>query len=1010
MLRLLIIIFCILGSATLIAQPQNFHFHHIRESEGLSNNFVLSFLKDTQGQFWMGTLNGLERFDGIHHFPYRRSRKPGSIPDNVINDLCEDKTGTIWGATSNGIFSFNKNRTQFKAYATPVNRFAKSIRNIICDRYGTVWATSEWNTIRYDRKLESFVALPGLAHSNDSLIDYAPRKNGLVEDPLGRGIWIATRNGLHLFNSNSNQYTNFRNNASALFRRDNFSALSLSKRKTLFVFSNSRHLLLEFDPASEKFIDSFPLSNRYKNAIGCTSFEDHTGRIWLSTWSEGIIVLNRNSAIKEEAVLHANDKPLTIAGDFVWQMYEDEDGAVWLGTNEGLSICNPEKELFRVHYMRNFDPKLSGASINELTENATDGSWWVLYEGINLMHYNVKNGSHELFSLNDAEAQPEGLRLINPHRIRVYGDTLFLCAYNGVWFLAPGSKKITPFRPFKFDKKIDKIILRDYVRLNDGRIFFNSHNQIFQWDAHAHSAQIYSPSIDSFPDGQKPFFDYLLNGADGQLWFVASYGWLGQLNKKNEVVYTAMYDAQNPAYNGYFTSLAADRFGTFWLSKNGAGLVSYHPVTRKLKNYYQSDGLITDNIQKTIPDKNGKIWIISGNKLSILDPLKNAFRNLEIPISTSNRNFDNQFIQRSTNHNLLAAVNLDIIEFFPDRLTLQPQTPKVAISSISINGRDSFLFNQSTLNLKPNERSLNIKFGLLTNREIFPYQLLYQLEGVDTGFRVAGAMAAAEYPNLPNGHYRFLVKAVAADYSWESSQAILSITIQTPFYKQSWFYLFLILLVGSAVYWIYHYRSRQREKLTLLETKAQLLEKEKALVMYESLKQQLNPHFLFNSLTSLSSLIRFDTKQATDFLDKMSKVYRYILQNREKELVTLSEELRFIQIFIGLQQTRFEDGLKIDIQIDEHFYHRKIVPVTLQNLVENAIKHNIADSDLPLLIEIFISNDYLVVRNNLQRKRMVETSNRQGLRNMESLYQYLDKRPLIIEETAEYFTVKIPLI
>jgi LytS/YehU family sensor histidine kinase len=178
----------------------------------------------------------------------------------------------------------------------------------------------------------------------------------------------------------------------------------------------------------------------------------------------------------------------------------------------------------------------------------------------------------------------------------------------------------------------------------------------------------------------------------------------------------------------------------------------------------------------------------------------------------------------------------------------------------------------------------------------------------------------------------------------------------------------------------------------------------------KNLKQHLNPHFLFNSLTSLSSLIRVDQHQAGDFLEKMSKVYRYILKNRDNETVALSEELKFVSLYIQLQKTRFEKGLQVNVNVDEEYEHRKIAPVTLQNLVENAIKHNIADAGSPLTIDLFTEDGYLVVRNNLQRKQFVETSNKQGLFNMESLYHYLSARPMIIAEDKNYFTVKIPLI
>ena len=202
----------------------------------------------------------------------------------------------------------------------------------------------------------------------------------------------------------------------------------------------------------------------------------------------------------------------------------------------------------------------------------------------------------------------------------------------------------------------------------------------------------------------------------------------------------------------------------------------------------------------------------------------------------------------------------------------------------------------------------------------------------------------------------------------------------------------------------------KQKQILLLETKAHALGKEKSKVQYENLKQHLNPHFLFNSLTSLSSLIRVNQKLAIEFLSGMSKIYRYILQSKDEELVDIKEEIKFIQTFIHLQKTRFEEGLQVNINFDESFMHKKIVPVTLQNLIENSIKHNIIDEKKPLIIDIYVESDYLIIRNNLQKKKFVESSNKQGLDNLVSLYHYLSEKPLVIEETSQFYTVKIPLI
>ena len=208
----------------------------------------------------------------------------------------------------------------------------------------------------------------------------------------------------------------------------------------------------------------------------------------------------------------------------------------------------------------------------------------------------------------------------------------------------------------------------------------------------------------------------------------------------------------------------------------------------------------------------------------------------------------------------------------------------------------------------------------------------------------------------------------------------------------------------------YRMRMEKQREILLLKSKAATLEKEKTQIQYENLKQQLNPHFLFNSLTSLRSLIRVDQKLAIHFLDGLSKSYRYLLRSGDKELVSLEEELNFVQIFIELQQTRFGKGLQVNIDVPEVMMTRMVAPVTVQNLLENAIKHNTTSTDQPLVVNISVDGNFLVVQNNLQRYRQVETSNKRGLASMQSLYRYLSQKPIEIIEDEKYFTVKIPLI
>lgn len=217
--------------------------------------------------------------------------------------------------------------------------------------------------------------------------------------------------------------------------------------------------------------------------------------------------------------------------------------------------------------------------------------------------------------------------------------------------------------------------------------------------------------------------------------------------------------------------------------------------------------------------------------------------------------------------------------------------------------------------------------------------------------------------------------------------------------------IFMVLSVILSIFGYHFFVQWKQEKITAAE-----LEKEKALVQYDNLKNQLNPHFLFNALSSLNSLIFENPQLASDFLQQLSKVYRYVLENKEKNLVTLETEMNFVNHYVQLLKTRFDGSLNIKFDIDEQAREMKIVPVTLQVLFENAVKHNVTSKENPLSIDVRNENDFLLVRNNLQKKHVIEESNGQGLGNLKNLYRYLSDNEVVIEENEKSFTVKIPLL
>lgn len=178
----------------------------------------------------------------------------------------------------------------------------------------------------------------------------------------------------------------------------------------------------------------------------------------------------------------------------------------------------------------------------------------------------------------------------------------------------------------------------------------------------------------------------------------------------------------------------------------------------------------------------------------------------------------------------------------------------------------------------------------------------------------------------------------------------------------------------------------------------------------EYLKMQINPHFLFNNFSTLSSLIEDEPELAVEYVQRLSNIYRYVLKDEEQHVVTLRDELSFIRSYLFLYQTRYQDSLVVDLDISEIYYDRGIATATMQLLVENAIKHNSISRQNPLRIEIFIEQDSIVIRNNLNPLVKPVESSGIGLKNISDRYLLLSGKEITISQSESYFSVKVPLL
>ena len=230
--------------------------------------------------------------------------------------------------------------------------------------------------------------------------------------------------------------------------------------------------------------------------------------------------------------------------------------------------------------------------------------------------------------------------------------------------------------------------------------------------------------------------------------------------------------------------------------------------------------------------------------------------------------------------------------------------------------------------------------------------------------------------------------------SWSPEMMRQFIWLLTTLFVSFWIYKFIISIIKKQ-------ENKVQEQKIIAGT---------ASAKFETLKNQIDPHFLFNSLNVLSSLIEENPENAQRFTTALSKVYRYVLEQKDKDLVPIEEELAFAKTYINLLQMRFENSLTYEVLIENIQPEAKVVPLSLQLLLENAVKHNIISEQKPLHIQIFIENDDLVIQNNFQKKAVLQYGQGVGIQNIISRYAIITDRKVSIEQNENTFTVKLPIL
>ena len=1041
-------------------QSSDISFQHLSPEQGLPIHYATGIVQDTSGFIWIGTMAGLARYDGVRCKVYDHDRQdPYSLSDILVRSVFLSKNGSLWVGTQHGFNRFDFNTQRFERFHfTKYSERSDYIRCIEEDSRGKLWLGSAYGVIIFDPKTKQSELLKLPTDASSKALVYSIRT--LLAD--GNTIWIGTDMGLYRYDIESKSFQVFcKSDELGSIPDNSVSALVKHPKTGDIIVGNRNGLLSSLNLHSEHF-SKIDIAISETSEITCLFF-DKSGKLWVSTRGNGIFWYN---AVQERFINYQSDisNPNSLSSTYVKTIFQDRSGVIWFTTSyKGISRFNPNNQSFTSPLKDiEYKPKsANGAAVNRIAIDSQNNLWLATDDGV--LWVNQKTNQHKIYQHDPSASNSLADNAVNSVFVDD-NDQVWIGTHTRFHHLDPKTGKIEKFKSLPNETMPSppaQIPRNDFVAgknvydiytTGDGRLFLGTEEglNIFDPRTKTFANRFNDERIRRLPLNR---YNSLYLDSKRNLWVGCGVDEVLCINADLSKVAKYRYQENNPQSlpdNGVM-SFAEDSKGNIWMgTDNGLGYLDMK--TQLFTNYSTKNGIANNYVSALIRVGN-TVWMGTANGLTRFDEKQKRFVSFGRADNLQMLSVETKSVTKDSLGYLYFGGLYGLVKFHPEHVKTNTFVPPVTITSLRVYGKEMLpnLVHTSNqpISLAYDQNDLTIDVAALSYDHSENNLYTFWLENLEKQWSTPSHQSTLNYLNVPPGEYVLHVKAANNDGVWNPIPYRLPITIRPPFWQTWWFRTLLTLTIMGTGFYFYRLRVKMIEhehatEVKLLEEqrtlqkqlnkeltekldyqqkfeKAQsqqaeterktiLLEREKLLSRYQNLVNQLNPHFLFNSLAVLDSLIYKDHKLASKYLRQLTKVYRYLIENDDHETVTLEQELRFAKDFVSLLHMRYNDGLCIEINLDESLHPKKVVPVTFQNLIENAVKHNTTALESPLYITISEKENYLVFKNNLQKRGSVSTSNKRGLNDFKALYSYLTNRPLKIEETETQFIVYVPLV
>jgi len=963
-----ILLFIFLSLTTILRGYSQEHLTRSFETKLTGNKFkIQSLTLDSRGNIICGTDNGLFSFDGAS---FRPTIENDSQMTNAVMCLFNAEDGTLWIGYKNGRIDFLRNGEHHtllkddKGPSTPITSFTESKggERLFISTLG------EGIFIYENNSLSRLTTQNGLSDN------YCYKIIRLPDDRF----CVATDQGIN--------FITYGNKKTQIIYVNTDNGLPDNIVRNLIV-DEEQQLWLSFQ---EKGFCSIDLKTGHIN-IPETSINWSKGQvnsvlplaeqIWIATESHGILSQSLGGNLKAVDLKIPGGK-----NENVRTLIKDNEGHVWIASGYFLIRSSTER------WNRILDEKSSPFNFIHCILADNEGNIWFSPDQQLYCAKRQDDGSYKFikYKITQQNRLTDIVTLWQDNHNNIWIGTLG----EGVFVLNPKSGRVQ--HPGNHPVLLKGNVMA--IEGNENTLLVGGFGGIISFLIHYDKltgSYSLSPKEDELSKILMNNYIYSIHtDKEKRTWIGTDEKGL-VLMENDKLIFFNDSD-KLPAKT--ILSITSDSTGRIWLATQDEGIISYDG--KKFEQFSINEGLSDPSPTSVIIDNNNNVLAIHSNGIDIFNPQSRSFQYYSSENGLGELNPDLNAISKDKDGRIWIGSERGIFTYHPPE-DERWQQPEVHIEQIllflqPIGRKQDLIFDYDQNNI-----TIEYNSSWLTDPNRISYA--YKLDGYSDKWEITKDKSES-YPKLPPGKYTFKVKASLNNQFLHAKEATVTFEIQAPFWQKLWFRILLSITILLMILSIIKRRENRLRK-------AEQAEKEKIEFRFETLRSQVNPHFLFNSFNTLISEIERDPNIAIEYVENLSQFFRNIINYKDVELIPIHEELKLLETYIFIQSKRYGSSLLFTkssvLSVKDDGY---IPPLTLQLLAENAIKHNAISHESPLHIELEIKDDYLVLKNNINIKYKTEDSTGLGLVNIRNRFKILDKRPVLIEHTEQYFIVSVPIL